>query len=1051
MKKKILSLLLITVMVTSCLAVVPVYAANRDPYIETPATTFDAEDHSHTQSTFSASGQSVGGIWKGDWLCYKNMDFGDYGPYAVDVGMGVPEGYATAVQIRIDAPDGKLIASVPIVATATFNTLGICSGVINTKVTGIHDVYLSLDTKTANFFSFCFYGINPDKFDYVSYSGNSSYSDLGNDSIGHSADILSQLGMLPKEEGKLDAIMPVKRGEFATAVYRMYKKNEGSAFLPNEGDIKQTNTGYKDVSLNSPYAEGIGYLSEIGIMNGVGNNEFKPDDYINITDAITVVMRVLGYKDLAEIEGGYPNGYIKLARRKRVMWGDADISESLRRGNMALLLHSALQADYLSMSSIDADGYTEYEPKECFLGETQKTYREEGVVKASAISTLTMPDSGLGKKEVIINDVLYNIGSTNAIGLLGYECEFFFEDTKAGRVIRSIAPLSSAELTEISGTNDSIVELTKDKIIWNPKNDDEQKEFIPNPNTAFIYNGVAVDDSLENIIGGISDFKGFVRIVENPDKSTVVIIEEYADYLIETINSSTGTIIGKGIAEPLNLGRKEELILIKDSTGEELVLSKLKTGDLITVYESKNTVGRKLIRVTAAENVVEGKITRIEKGVYTINGMPYGKSKNCTANLSLGTSGKFRLNIYNDIVAASQTSTDVYRLGVFMGSISVADGFGLKNQVKIVNDSGKLEILTVANKFTGDGIKLTDESEIYNGTALWTGIKNILAETGIRYKVNAEGVVTLIDTPEMNEGGANDSLKPLDVSGTTYTYNTTHNTLVSTDTADYGGKFYVPKTAKTFAFYDTGIGEKENNCIVGAINTIVKDSGWDIKGKVYSTVGEDYTADFIIWSNFNNLLGFVGNRTYMVFTERSTRINENSEVVDVIRGWSGKDLEFDLGEEFISDDEQVEILNSIEKGDVLYLTLFPKDKIVRKISVVAYNDGEAKRVGVSGTEFAATVNKTTGTAGTRMDSRFIYGKVVARTSDYIVVKKGNGKNTVVSLGGCSVASSGVRPGDSKYILTAGMGASSIAVGNTVFAYIYMSNTQMIVIYEDVEL
>ncbi len=125
----------------------------------------------------------------------------------------------------------------------------------------------------------------------------------------------------------------VTREEFAALVYRLYTT------YSNEGG--QNLTPFTD--LYDPfYNTVISWCYDQGVVDGTTPTTFEPAENISYQDALIMVTRLLGYKNLS-----YPLGYITKARTLGLTEGLEDISfeTNLTRGEMAQLLYNALEAD----------------------------------------------------------------------------------------------------------------------------------------------------------------------------------------------------------------------------------------------------------------------------------------------------------------------------------------------------------------------------------------------------------------------------------------------------------------------------------------------------------------------------------------------------------------------------------------------------------------------------------------------------------------------------------------------------------------------------------
>lgn len=76
---------------------------------------------------------------------------------------------------------------------------------------------------------------------------------------------------------------------------------------------QQMATEFSDVPV-SHWASGYIYnASQEKFINGNGDGTFEPDRFITYDETITILVKLLGYTSAAESEGGYPDGYRKVA------------------------------------------------------------------------------------------------------------------------------------------------------------------------------------------------------------------------------------------------------------------------------------------------------------------------------------------------------------------------------------------------------------------------------------------------------------------------------------------------------------------------------------------------------------------------------------------------------------------------------------------------------------------------------------------------------------------------------------------------------------------
>lgn len=1052
MIKKIFSSLLIITIILSTI-VIPVSASGFSAYDTIPGSAFD--EGKEYDTGFRISGAKVGGLWAQGWICYKDVQFGDVAPYAVEASVGVAAGYATEVIVRIDSPDSPPIATIPITVGAWANPVP-CTGVIAEKITGAHDVYLTFNKSTADLHSLIFYKKETkEKFEYSEYEGNTAFADLGNDAIGHAADILVQLGIL--EGGKdvnFEPRIPVKRMSFAKAVYQIYKKQE----IPDEeGDAsaKKTvavDTGFSDVPSDSEYAEAIKFLSENGIMNGVGDGKFEPFEYVKNIEAITVLLRVLGYANMAELEGGYPNGYLKMANRAELSVGSADYNAVLRRSGMVLLLYDALKAIYNDPVAFNSAGYIQYETRQGILKQTQNVKSGRGRIIATGISGINMASTGLAVNEVSIDGKTFKVGDTIATGLLGYECDYFYEENSDTKILRAIVPVGKTKILKISSRVDDIHAITNSEISYTKAGENKEKIININADTSVIYNGVAIEDEITKTVDSVlngKDFIGFITYVKNSDGSTVVFIEEYKDYIIESLDFDRGIIHGKGDA--VLRFDADDVLIVKDAEMQELDTKKLAVDNLITVYSSKNE-GKKFVRIYVSEGTVSGKVNKIINGDVYINDEIYKISNTNLfgSDITLGEEKIFKLNIFGDIVEIEAANASKWKIGLFMGISRSADHEFADVFAKVINSEGKLEGFKLPKSLVADGVRVKKDTIMLNGDgANWIGLKNIPQESAIRYCTDDAGFLTKIDTPEEGAGGLSDTMKRLPDGGLTYKWHSTKSLLSATSEGNNGGRFLLEKDGLVFTFFTSDADERLENCTVTSPNGVYNHE-YEVKSKIYSSTGSDYRADIWVWEDFSELFKWRSMEKQVVFKEIISMLNADGVVVEALRGWcEGKEMDFVIGEEIYEDETKLQTLRSLKVGDIVGINLYPEDTI-RSCRLVLCCDGSTTRTSENGTPITMTFSKNTKVNGdASLNIRGTYAKVVYRESDFVVVDTGDGKKEIINLTNCPMVEVYNRNGE--LCIAGGVNTNNIAVGDTLYTHILKSTLRFMVVYRNVNL
>ena len=137
--------------------------------------------------------------------------------------------------------------------------------------------------------------------------------------------------MVGDSNGNFNPDKIVNRAEMATIVCRVLKQNENLS----------TSNVFTDVPTTHWANAYIAKASQLGIVGGYGNGKFGPGDPVTYEQAITMIVRAIGEGDKASSYGGYPNGFIQVAREKNLLNGiQAQQGQGLSRGAVAMLLYN---------------------------------------------------------------------------------------------------------------------------------------------------------------------------------------------------------------------------------------------------------------------------------------------------------------------------------------------------------------------------------------------------------------------------------------------------------------------------------------------------------------------------------------------------------------------------------------------------------------------------------------------------------------------------------------------------------------------------------------
>ena len=1037
--KRLLILLLTATVLLQCF-IVPVSAKTRNPF-----ETFIASDFDEVYDAFPADPMQiledrVGRLRTKSWLCYKELDFGKEGATTIEVISMIPAGYGDGIELRLDKADGPVFATIPIAPSSDWGVPVINTAKLPNPITGVHDLYITGTTgKYMTLSKICFYKKVAKQFDYNMYTREGRFSDLEGDDCADVVNMLYNLGLImDTDDGLYRANMMTTREDFAYSIYRIFEKPDED----EDEEIKPINTGFNDVEQTSKYAEAIAYLSRNGIMNGESATSFRPYAYITYAEALTVAIRVLGFKDIAEENGGFPNGYVKVATQQKLINSGVDPDAFISRADIAYLLNNVIEADYLTATTI-VDDNIKYEKAEGIMGLTQKLFKGSGVVDATPLTSINLPDSGIENGQIYIDGKIYNTGNADANALVGYECDFWYEEDNRGeRTLRVICPQSSTEILEIKAGRDEILQISNSKIKYVPYGKEREEVIDVTDKVSVIYNGVAADASITALVDSEDNFSGTIQYVENGNGSKVLFIDEYHDYKIESLDPTKSLLKLAGTSDTFELANEKNFIVIKDQNGDNIALRTMTAKGYATIYHSKNTEGPKLTRIYISDRKITGTVTRIEQGKVYIDDQPLKFSNNYSGVVKAGQNGEFTLNVYGDVVAFAQSPSGPPVIGLYNDHSVKNTGFETIVTVKLLTAEGKLEMYPLANRVIYNGLEVTDLKLVVEGTSEWDGISTLASEDVIRYKINSNGELSFIDTIEEIAKDENDTLALAKALGSSRYYDRSSGMISGVYHADIN--LYLPGDSLAFnVFGAEGDKERIANTTISTANAILPDGGDGFRGTLYSSLGNKYSADIVVRSR---TLGSLGYEQPIIVDSIGKGLSSDGDTVSVINGLTPNGSK---STNIISSEYEVSgaaTLGAIKKGDIIRVQ--KNNNEVIDIRYMLNHKGEKTVDGVN-----TVVNKDTRRYSENNGSNIgIYGVVVEVYDNFFVIDKaseGEPQIELVPKAG-EVAVCFKRSGG-EYVLSTGHSAQNVAKGDMVFAWLQSGDTKQIIIYDDLSL
>ena len=169
--------------------------------------------------------------------------------------------------------------------------------------------------------------------------------DTGSD-VGNAISQLSSLGIINGfNDGTFHPDETLTRAQFAKIAVCMLGEQENAA-------ARSANMVFSDVSAGNWASGYINYIAEREIINGYPDGTFGANDTINYAQALTILIRLLGYGG-EDVGYRWPDGYVSKASALGITKNMSfDKYESLTRGNAAYLVYNTLLAEKKENSAI---------------------------------------------------------------------------------------------------------------------------------------------------------------------------------------------------------------------------------------------------------------------------------------------------------------------------------------------------------------------------------------------------------------------------------------------------------------------------------------------------------------------------------------------------------------------------------------------------------------------------------------------------------------------------------------------------------------------------
>lgn len=403
--------------------------------------------------------------------------------------------------------------------------------------------------------------------------------------------------VLPEEAEIKDYSEPVKKGEFVWLAVQALDKGS---------HIEKQYLTFSDVKLDDWRHDNVIFGANAELAYGKGDGSFGINDSLDESDAALILMRALGFQNLAEavgvkdVAGAYSGVYNKLFRDV-ARDGTVTVSEAYQ------MVYNMLQSDYVAMEISGQTPAYHIVNDQPYMTAVFDMKKESGRVTGNQYTKLGLGASGGALSSIEIDGVEYQTAMEHPEDFLGYYVDYYIDNRdESDPVVVEVIPKDKNDVTIIKSQD--LEEITKEnqKLVLHYEDGTAKGKTIRIPLSCdFVYNGKTADLSSELLEKLSGEQFGEIKAVNYEDE-WLLRVTAYETMIVETYSDYDETMIGKNGERLLvkKNGSKDYRRLIKE--GKEVSFDNAKKGD---VLEYAKSLDGEWLDMQICNNTLTGKIT----------------------------------------------------------------------------------------------------------------------------------------------------------------------------------------------------------------------------------------------------------------------------------------------------------------------------------------------------------------------------------------------------------------------------------------------------------
>ncbi len=576
----------------------------------------------------------------------------------------------------------------------------------------------------------------------------------------------------------------VKRSEMAMILCNMFRVTPTVESSPMFEDVREDERAYVETAVRNGY------------MSGHGSNRFEPKEFVTNEQLVKIFVCALGGDSLARRAGGYPNGYVEIAKRLGIFNSiNGALSEPSTRSNVAAMIYDAMHADMLRLTSISSDGENyDIIENHTFLTEVLNIYRYEGTVTANYFTGVD-DSSGLEKDMVEVEGKVYSDSEGFTDEYLGCSVIIYVDQPENAKIGEIVYAEESRKNTTVEIDTENIREVSDSEAQY--VENDRKRTLKLSPVADMIYNDKSTDYDTSRLK---SLRNGYVRFIDNNgDKMyDVIIIREFTTAVVYKIEAGTGrdkVFFSYGVPA-ITLDDSSSFGFYRD--GKKTEIENVGIGEVVSVAVSDNESGKKAYRLELSSETVSGSVKIVkdegDKTYAEINDVDYEIGDYCRklieqnylGALKAGSVGTFYLDSMGKIAYFDINKSGAY-VGYLIQSAVNENVFTPILSVMLFSAEKGIQSYRITDKIVVNDSKM-DVSDVVNNARL---MEEFGTQQLVQFDEDDDGGLKKIVFPVI---GYDEQDFSLDVDAST-----TATKLILTSASVLDHKYYVTAGTKVFS------------------------------------------------------------------------------------------------------------------------------------------------------------------------------------------------------------------------------------------------------------